>query len=227
MPIPIEALVEQTDPRRTTLFLGAGSSIPCGAPSASQIAADLVSALDNPDLDGASLAEVAGIYELKMGRRSLIDFVAGKLKHLKPTGGLLNLPKFDWHSIYTTNYDTLIEQSYSRAHRELSTIRGNADFREGSASATPLLKIHGCITQDISRGSQYRMVITESDYEESEKYRELLFERLSYDLMKNDVIIIGSSLSDATIRDTVNRALAIKSKRGAPGRVYLFVYERN
>ena len=26
---------------------------------------------------------------------------------------MINLPMYDWRSIYTTNYDTLIEQSYA------------------------------------------------------------------------------------------------------------------
>ena len=227
MPIPIEDLVGAINPKNTTLLLGAGSSIPSGAPSAADLASAIIAEIKNPDLTEATLIDAAGIFELKFGRRALVDLVAGKLVHIKPAGGILNLPRFEWQSIYTTNYDTLIEQSYRRASKEISIIRGNADFREGTSSATPLLKIHGCITQDISLGSQYRLVLTEVDYAEHEKYREIMFERLSYDMMKNDVVIIGHSLSDEGIRDTVNRTINIKAKRGAPGKVYMLIYVRN
>ena len=37
----------------------------------------------------------------------MISEIKTLFKNLKPTAGLLNLPIYDWKSIYTTNYDDL------------------------------------------------------------------------------------------------------------------------
>ncbi|HAG59031.1 MAG TPA: hypothetical protein DCL83_06790, partial [Arthrobacter bacterium] len=88
----------------------------------------------------------------------------GSLENLKPTAGLLTLPSFNWLSLYSTNFDTLIEDSYRAASRDLDVYRSNFDVSKPRTTTTPLYKIHGCVTQDSANGHQSRMLITESDY---------------------------------------------------------------
>jgi hypothetical protein len=207
MPVPLIDFANSIRPRSTTLMLGAGSSLPSGAPSSAGLVKDLVDALGQSELSNPTLAEVAGLVELKLGRRKLYDLLAKRLATLRPAGGILQIPRFDWLSIYTTNFDTLVEQSYKLADREIDVLRGNADFREGADGATPLLKIHGCISQDISIGSQHRLIVTEADYEEHQKYRQLLFDRMKYEMMRNDILIIGHSLADPDVRSIINHLI--------------------
>ncbi len=225
MPISLNEFANSIRPSSTTLLLGAGSSIPSGAPSSAELARDLIHALDQSELDNPTLAEAAGLVELKFGRRKLYDLLSKRLSKLRPTGGILQLPRFDWLSIYTTNFDTLIEQSFKLADREIDVLRGNADFREGADGAISLHKIHGCISQDVSVGSQHRLVITEADYEAAQKYRQLLFDRMKYEMMRNDVLIVGHSLADPDVRRIINHVLNIKSEQAAPGRVLFLCFE--
>ena len=64
---------------------------------------------------GFSLSELASLAEAKaQARKPMISELRKAFVGLKPTGGLLNLPLYSWKSLFTTNYDELIEASYQR-----------------------------------------------------------------------------------------------------------------
>src|SRR5207248_1627009 len=140
------------DPSNTVLLLGAGASVASGAPTASVLARSLASEL-NPSPDGDDLAEIASIYENRLGRPRLVKSLRKRLEKLQPSGALLALPTFGWREIYTTNFDQLLERSYRAANVDYDAIRSNFDFSSTAGShATKIYKIHGCITQDIVDG---------------------------------------------------------------------------
>lgn len=133
-----------------------------------------------------------------------------------------------WTAIYTTNYDHIIERACKSISKEVVVVRSNYDYRLLEANdSLPILKIHGCLSQDIIDGHLSRIVITEEDYELTSEYREVLFRRLEFELQTRDVVIIGHSLRDAHIKQYVLKAAEIKHNKGAPGRVILIVYERD
>ncbi|MEN1479625.1 hypothetical protein AAIH16_39360, partial [Pseudomonas aeruginosa] len=114
-------------PEKTILFFGAGSSIPSGAPSVSKIMERFTENF-HIEQNGYSLSEFSSIVEQSLSRREMIQSLRSLFKNLTPTGSLLNLPLYNWKNIYTTNYDTLIEQSYARKNKNLSVISSNFDF---------------------------------------------------------------------------------------------------
>lgn len=71
------------------------------------------------------------------------------------------------------------------------------------------------------------MVITGPDYDKVEDFRTILYRRLSEFLQSKTVVIIGNSLEDPDLRKLVDDAVSAKSKDGAPGKIFLFVYTRN
>ncbi len=73
---------------------------------------------------GFSLPEISCLAERTAGRKSLITALRERFKTLKPTGGLLNIPLYRWKSLYTTNYDDLIEQCYRRRDLPLTQMSG-------------------------------------------------------------------------------------------------------
>lgn len=75
------------------------------------------------DSSGLNLREISGLAESKRNRNELINCVRSKFKKLKPFGSILNLPLYSWKSIYTTNYDKLVEDAYERAGKPLKRIR--------------------------------------------------------------------------------------------------------
>lgn len=222
----LDDLVERVNPADTILLFGAGASIPSGAPSGAELARDLSRELAGGKVEGDDLMEACTLLENRIGRAALVGAVRDRLGRLKPDGGLLTVPEHPWHAIYSTNFDRLVETAYTRAGRDLEVVRSNFDFgKVGAPGRVTLYKIHGCISQDESDGHKGRMVLTEVDYEEYEKYREMLYSRLADDLLSKDVLVVGQSLRDAHLRDLVKRTLKVKEQRGAPGKVHALVYQ--
>ncbi|MGF7001581.1 SIR2 family protein [Paraburkholderia sp. GAS32] len=227
MPTELSRLIRSIQPERTVLFFGAGSSIPSRAPSV----AKLISAISGKfriDSDGFSLSELTGIVEERFSRKELIETIRPLFKGLRPTGGILNLPLFPWRSIFTTNYDDLVEQCYRAKGAELAVYSSNFDFTvHGKQNATKLFKLHGTYEKDISDGHQTRLILTESDYDQTSQYRESLYDRLKSDLAGGHLIIIGHSLGDEHIKAIANRAAEINGSAHGGGKVTLLLYQRD
>lgn len=210
-------------PENTVLLLGAGASMPSGAPSGTALARHLASKL-NPTPDGDDLAEIAGIFEHRLGRAELARAVRARLDGLAPTGGLLALPAFDWRAIYSTNFDRLVEEAYRKAPRDLHVVRSNFDFSRADNAATALYKIHGCITQDVGLGDRARMLLTELDYDEVGEYRHALFSSLQNHMLTANTLVVGQSLRDAHLRDLAKTIAGLR-QQGVQGRVFLLAFD--
>ncbi len=226
--LSIQEFAAAIDPSKTTLFLGAGSSIPSGSPSGPGLANQLWDLLGKGMSISEDLTETCSILENKVGRPALVEEVRNILRPLQPTGGLLSLPEFGWHAIYTTNFDTLIEAAYRRLGRPLVPVRSNFEYSKLETQiGTPLFKIHGCISNDVVDGHTGRLVLTERDYEEYGQFREVLFKRLEFDLLTKDLLVIGYSLKDPHVRNDMTEAAKLHQTKGAPGRLYALIYERD
>lgn len=223
----LEELSRAAVPAETVLLLGAGASVPSGAPTAASLARALAQRLGR-ELGDLSLAEICSIYENKLQRRALAEQIRSQLQPLTPTGGLLLLPSIPWHRIYGTNFDQLLEKAYAIAGIDLAVRRSNADFSTPvPPTATEYLKLHGCITTDVAFGHQSRMLLTVRDYEEFADFREASFRHLTADITTKHVLIVGQSLADGHLRTLVQDVARLHAKAGTPGRVFLLVYERD
>jgi hypothetical protein len=224
----LEALVQELRPEHTILLFGAGSSLPSNAPTPKAIIDHLSARFSIPS-PGFSLAEFAELVEQRSkDRQRMITEVRTLFKHLKPTAGLLNLPLYEWKSVYTTNYDDLIEQAYRKKSKPLGIFTSNFDFGNAAKNAdTRLYKIHGTIDKDPAFGDHSRMIITESDYNVALEFREHMFNALQSDLAESDLVIIGSSLSDEDIKPLISKALQLNAKAFVGGRISLLMYQRD
>lgn len=218
----VDALAARINPANTVLLLGAGASVPSGAPTGPEFAHYLAGRL-TPPIDGSDLAEVATLFEHKTTRRDLVQAVQDRLRDLEPTGGLLLLPEFDWRAIYSTNFDRLVEKAYRRSGRDLPVVRSNYDWQRGF-EGTVLYKIHGCMTQDVGLGHKHRMVLTDRDYDQVADYHQLLFKSLELEMLTSDTLIIGQSLADNHLKGLAKQTAQLNQTSGTAGRVYLLVY---
>jgi hypothetical protein len=177
---------------------------------------------------GFSLAEIASLAEQKVGRRTLIAALREQFKMLKPTGGLLNLPLYNWRSLYTTNYDDLIEQCYRRRDFPINVYSSDFDFgAHENPLAQKIFKLHGTIEKDVVDGDRSRMILTDGDYDHTSVYREQLYSRLRGDLAGAMLIIIGHSLADPDIREMANTAARLNAQMDNGGQIILFLYSRD
>lgn len=224
MPIDIKRLATDLVPERTVLFFGAGACLASHAPSVQKLMQVFEGTFKIPP-DGYSLREYTAIIENQFGREKLIEALRRPFASLRPTGSLLNLPLYKWKSIYTTNYDVLIEQSYKSKGIDYTTYESNYDFSiNNHADAVKIFKIHGSIDKDISNGHSARIILTDPDYDHTQAFREGLYDRLRSDLYGANLVIIGHSLADEDIKSIANRAAEISAKSGGSGRIILLMY---
>lgn len=227
MTIEISRLVSELTPTNTVLFFGAGASIASHAPSVSQLFESFKETF-NLDHNGYSFREYTGIIENRFTRQRLIEELRKLFTGLKPTGSLLNLPLYEWKSLYTTNYDTLIEECYKKQNKDLTAYVSNFDFTtNANPNTTKLFKLHGSINSDICDGHASRMIITDTDYDHTQTYREGLYDRFKADLYGANLIIIGHSLADEDIKSIANRAAEITTKTEGVGKVTLLMYSED
>lgn len=216
-------LTQLISPENTILLLGAGASIPSGAPTGAGLAKALANKL-RPSPDSDELADVCGIYEHRLGRSQLAKEIKQRLGALAPTGGILALPAHRWKALYTTNFDRLVEDSYRLAGVELNVVRSNYEFSEPHTAETVLYKIHGCISQDAGFGHQARMVLTELDYDDVSAYRQALFTSMANHMFTANTLIVGQSLRDPHLRNLAKEIARLR-QQGVPGRILLLVYD--
>ena len=228
MPTDLSAFVDDLDPETTVLFLGAGSSQPSKAPSTLEIIGHLAKTYRQSP-GSLTLAELTDLIEQKTkDRKRMISEVRSLFTKASPSGGLVDLPRYNWKAIYTTNYDELVEVSYTRANQELVTYSSNFDFGiRGRSNAARLYKLHGTLSRDIVDGWTYRLIVTETDYSFTEDYRQKLYDTFRADLAESNLIIIGHSLADPDIKEVIARAITLNAEAMSGGRITLLMYERD
>jgi len=99
-------------------------------------------------------------------------------------------------TIWTTNYDTLLERAFSDFSLDVK-INDDAISRRVINFDVEILKIHGCIS-----GSHHNeIIITQEDYEDFLDKKPAISHRLCNDLLKNSFIFIGYSYRDPNIKN--------------------------
>lgn len=223
MSIKLEQLVKRIVPEETILFFGSGATVESNAPSVDKLITNFGKDFD-VETDGYTLGEITAIIEDDFSRRELIDKLREYLSRTKPIGGIKNLPLYPWKTIYTTNYDTVVETCYIQKNRPLNVYASNHDFSSSSIpGTTKYYKLHGTIEKDIAYGDSSRIVLTDFDYDEIEEYREFLMSKLQSDFHDSHLIIIGYSLNDEHIKKITNDAVK-RGKIASSNRVTLLIY---
>ncbi len=101
--------------------------------------------------------------------------------------------------ILTTNYDSLIEDSYNSVIKDskLHKYIGQQGFFEQGVGYAELYKIHGC-----SQNSE-SLVINEEDYKKFDSNSVLISAKIISSLLNSPIIFLGYSLTDRNVRKII------------------------
>lgn len=201
-----ERIIKLVREEKVSLFIGAGFSLEAQAPSVAMLRNAILSQFDNEqqrlEHENDSLMDISEFFveEVCCGsRNSLIELLQKQFQFtpakMDDHQALAKIPHF--HNIFTTNYDTLLEDSYTNDICQV--IKKDADCAYLDKKPVKVFKIHGDFT------NQDFVVITSSDYDNYYKQRP---NPQMWDIVKNDfltkhILFIGYSLADDNIIDII------------------------
>lgn len=219
---------------RLVVFLGAGASIGAanqkgdGLLNAYQLRNALWQRFKHPTgtpFDPASLGLMtldhsAAIIEAKTGRTPLNEYLIEQFTCEKPLWQHATLRYLRPKSLFTTNYDELVELGYSATPGPMLDIICND--RQAIEGRTCLYKPHGSLTHAREPVGKGGLVITQFDYLEMiADYRKML-EKAMTGFDRTCVLIIGYSFGDM---DIGSQLYSLRQK--TPGIPWYAVFPRN
>lgn len=196
----ISDLFEKLREHRLVLFVGAGFSIGAGMPSGKELA-QVLRAKFFPHTQSDRLDEVASAIEYatedhEKNRREMVSYIQEVLEtrsaHSDAHELVASIPYF--HTIITTNYDTLFEKAY---HGKLSVIYNQQTLIDSDKSpeAVKLYKFHGDFADCGT------IVLTQNDYALflARQDRNLIFSRIKDLFATHTILFIGYSMADINV----------------------------
>ena len=198
------SLIRRVLTRGASLFLGAGASLSSGALSSDQLAVGIAKHVVMTEEEGYSLSEIVDYADAGPGRRKVVTFIVESLRGLTPAPALKELAAMPWASIFTVNFDDLIEQCFEESgDATFVSITAPRDLDAPRiANATPLVKLHGSIRTPNERDLGF--VLTQQDFVRSETRRRSLYRLLVDRMQAEEVIFIGFSLRDSDFARVIN-----------------------
>jgi tetratricopeptide (TPR) repeat protein len=216
-------LIHEVKNGSAVLFLGAGAAMGARCKDGTTMlgVSALISKLSDRFLGGeVKTYSLASVAELAISESDLVtvqNFVADLFTIYQPANFHLKIPLFKWKSIYTTNYDFIIERSYAAMANSLQKLvpiyssSDRVDTLIKTESHLPFVKLHGCISK-IDESSP-PLILTIDQYVTHREKRESLFERLRHLGSSQPVIFVGHSLEDPDIRQILHEISHITVSR--------------
>ena len=210
-----KTLVEAVRSGRVVLFLGAGASLQAkdadrkSAPSTKALSEELCQKFLGEKKSDVDLQLAAELAAQAATNKVVFEYIKDRLSGLQPTRAHSLIPTFRWHTIATTNYDTLIEDSYGKsvnAAQDLVRFVKDSEPIEtrmmDAHDPVQLLKLHGCI--DHAHDVEIPLVLDAPHYERYRQNRKKLFTRLEGIADELPFLFVGYSLNDPHIANIIH-----------------------
>jgi len=187
------------------IFVGSGISAPSGLPTWSDLLKPLAGSLgiDLKPYDDLPTITQFVINANGNNRGPLIHAIKKErlIKNLPLNLYHESLQKTKIKTIWTTNFDTLLEDTFRGFIQDVKT-HDDAISRSVSSHQIEIIKVHGCIATSPHKD----LVVSLEDYEDFFINRPATAERLRSDLLRNSFLFIGYSYGDPNIRNIIVEA---------------------
>ncbi|MCA9240663.1 MAG: SIR2 family protein [Planctomycetales bacterium] len=225
---------------RLGIFIGAGASVPAGAPSTSSL---IRAALEEhlfpgslPAVDSEGWRRLVSTpFELLMGvlqkhlgdeaeleawlREKIYEGVLNADAAYGELAGLVNDGTQRQRRIFTTNFDNLIEVAIGERAKVITSANAeHLNSIEGNSGAVSVVHFHGFINQNVDEHSR-TFIATEAKMLQTLDENQMLQWRLVESLVGSTAFVfVGFSLADANIKAIYSRFRSILAsrERGVP-----------
>jgi hypothetical protein len=206
------ALVETIRRGEAVLFLGAGASRGALSDNGSVIPTSpgLAKALSDRFLGGEDADRpLAVVTELAVSETDLLTvqtFLRELFIHFHPAPFHKLIPTFRWAGLVTTNYDLIVEESYTTTgalQKPVPFLRNTdrIEQRMRDPDSVALLKLHGCIAHYSE--TDVPLIMTIDQYVTHKRGRDRLFNRFRDLASEYPVVFVGHALEDSDLRQAL------------------------
>lgn len=206
---------------RGVFFVGAGISKPSGFKSWMELLKTMEKDINIKIDPNDDLTEIAQyIVNENMGNKGRLLKAIEENFAVSDSSKINNYHKYlsqtNLSTIWTTNYDTMLEKSINQ---QVSVKRCDNDLLPSYRATTgiEIIKMHGCIESP----SPENIVITKEDYEDYTVNHPLTIERLRNDLINKSFLFIGYSYRDPNIQNIMNEVRQLCKKKTTPHYIIL------
>ncbi|WFB62128.1 SIR2 family protein [Sphingobacterium sp. WM] len=202
----IEKFSESLYNEKGVYFIGSGLSVPSSLPDWSQLIKEFVKRIGIQEIfESDDLPLLAQYYVNKNSKKKLFkklnDDFSGKI--INEYHQILN--KTPLTSIWTTNYDDLLEKAFDK--ESVLKVKDSEAFNyDVQKNYIEIIKVHGSINGDIND-----FVITQSDYEDFFVNKPALVQRLKVELLQKMFVFIGYNYGDPNIQNILIEVRRLKS----------------
>ncbi|RCH56288.1 SIR2 family protein [Mucilaginibacter hurinus] len=185
-------------------FIGAGISVNSNLPTWINLIKPFTDKIGISDLSGKDMPLMAQyvINDEAGNRGPFINGISRKLRRsFTPNAYHEYIANTNLKTIWTTNYDDLLEKAFSNAIIDVK-FNDEAVSRDVPESKIEIIKMHGCIFNSPNRD----IVISQSDYEDFLLNRPATAQRLRMDLLQKSFLFIGYGYGDPNIKNIITEA---------------------
>lgn len=206
----IEYYVEQATNGNVSLFLGAGVSSSVGLPSWASLLEPCAEQMGVKIDNNMDLYLLAQYYANEYGYSALKRVINNSINKLSSNSTLVDkLLELNFKSIWTTNYDKVIENNLMQKRILSNSIYDDKDLSNTiSTNRVNIYKMNGDIT------NLDRIIITQKDIENYSETHEMLLTFFKRELVVNSFLFLGYSFTDEIVLSclaSVNRCLGESS----------------
>lgn len=204
--IDFERLKRSIDAGAAVCLLGAGFSTQAldssgnkKVPTTLELTDELKDLLGIPSEENMSLSDVAELAEESLSDRTKLNqHLVRRLTGTTPSNCQNWLLNLNWRSVFTTNFDDVVEQSQPSIGR--IPITPASDISTIPPSKIPIYYLHGRALDLREKDENPSLVISESNYLNLDKKNRNLYARLFNEIAcARVVVLIGYSLRDLEI----------------------------
>jgi tetratricopeptide (TPR) repeat protein len=200
-----QTLIDEITKGRASLLLGAGASREANFPSAEELSDHLATkagASYSTILAGQPLDAVAQHLYFQPGygkqwvRQQIIDLFDSKHREVKrpPSHAHETMTKIRWRTIFTTNYDRLVEIAYDSSsqgvQRLLPIYAPDPQILRHETDVVRFIKLNGSV-DEAARNSTHELVLTFAEQQDAYSRNEAFYNLLREEAIHGPIIFVG------------------------------------
>lgn len=198
----LEEYLKSLEEGAAAVFAGAGLSMPSGFVDWKELMRDVAMELGLSVDQESDLVSVAQYHVNKLGSRAKLNslLIEEFTKDARPSENHKLLAKLPIDTIWTTNYDGLIEDAFREAGKRVDKKTTTPNLAQTKVNRDVVVyKMHGDIEQPQDA------VLTKDDYETYDQSRQLFSTMLQGDLISKTFVFLGFSFGDPNIEYILSR----------------------